>query len=345
MTQLLHAEDERAAGELLYELGCTDGLPVVVPTPERVAEMCAAVAFPPDAVLGVVPPRQGVASVVSVAASAVMAGCRPEHFGVVCAAVKAVCDPAFTLGVVQVTTHNAAVLLIVNGPVRVSEPALESSTGALGPGNRGNATIGRALRLVLVNAGGGVAGVADMSTLGQPAKFTCCLAEAEEGAPFEPLATSRGVRASQSAVTALAVEGPRQVMFVPVGDAPGADADRLLALLAATVASPGALGGMGYRGSSAIVLSPLHAQLLADAGHDRSSICREVYDRACIPPEQIAWYHGFVRGASDGVHHGDVRALSSPEHLLVAVAGGPGTYTAVFCGLADGIGAAVTVEV
>ena len=341
MNARLHADDEAAAQERLYHLGCTDGLPVVVPTVERVERMLAAApALGRDDVLGIVHPRQGIATVASVAVSAVMAGCADAHFRIVCEAVRAVCDPSFTLDVVQATTHNAALLSIVNGPARFCPPALASSTGALGPGHRANATIGRALRLVLLNAGGAQPGAGDMSTLGQPAKFTCCLAEAEEESPFRSLSSARGVEAGRSCVTMLAVEGPRQVMFVPIGDAPAADAGRLIELIARTITSPGSLGGMGYRGSAAVVLCPLHARVLAAAGHDRPSIGAAVHAMAALPAADVTRLHGWIRSAES---HGErVHALTSADHLLIAVAGGPGTYSAVFCGLADGIGEART---
>jgi hypothetical protein len=280
----------------------------------------------------------GVATVKSVAANAVMAGCSAGHFPAVCAAVRAVCDPAFTLDVVQATTHNAAVLIIISGSAGLPPPAVASGTGALGPGHRANATIGRALRLVLINAGGGQPGIGDMSTLGQPAKFTCCVAEAEDDSPFPPLASVRGV-GTGPAVTVLAVEGPRQIMFVPVGDSPRSDAARLVDLLGSAVASPGTLGGMGYRGSSAVLLSPLHARLMADARYDREALAAGVHEAAVIRADDIRRRHGRLRGGPDRRVH----ALSSPDHLLVVVAGGPGTYSAVFCGLADGVGSAVTV--
>jgi hypothetical protein len=282
----------------------------------------------------------GKATVESVAVSAVMAGCLPSSFPVVCAAVGAVCHPAFTLDVVQGTTHNAAVLIIVNSP----PPLMAWGSGALGPGHRVNATVGRALRLVLINAGGGLPGVGDMSTLGQPAKFTCCVAEAEEDSPWPPLSTDRGVPSGSPAVTVVAVEGPSQVMFVPVGDHPGADAGRLISLFGRMVAAPGSLAGMGYRGSAALLISPLHARVLAEAGYGRADVASAIYSAATNPAGDIRRWHGFVRGP--GHEHTDeeaIHALTSPDHLLIAVAGGPGTYSAVFCGLAEGIGEAVTV--
>ena len=341
MTAWLEAPSDEEAQELLYGLGCTDGLPVVVPTQARVEAALAATPWLSRSdVLGVVPPRMGRATVESVAVSAVMAGCLPVHLPVVCAAVRAVCDPVFTLDVVQATTHGAAVLTIVNGAD--ASLGLASGTGALGPGYRANASIGRAVRLVLLNAGGAHPGSGDMSTLGQPAKFTCCLAEAEDLSPFGPLAVARGVAPGVASVTVLAVEGPRQVMFVPVGD--GDDAARLIEMLGRMIAGPGTLGGMGYRGSAAIVLSPLHASVLADAGMDRRTVCALVDEAAVNSAADVRRWHGYVRGVPRDSED-PVPAMTSSDHLLLAVAGGPGTYSAVLCGCGKGIGEAVTVTV
>jgi hypothetical protein len=327
---LLEAQDEAAAQEQLHALGCTDGLPVIVPTEARVAAMLTGTTEAPKTVLGIVEPRKGVATIESVAVSAVMAGCRPDHFAVLCAMVRAVCDPAFTLAVVQGTTNNTAPLTIVSGG-----PAdIASGTGALGAGHRANASLGRALRLVLFNAGGGQPGAADMSTLGQPAKFTYVLAEASSA--LGPLSTT-------PAVTVVAAEGPGQIMFVPVGDSVDADAQRLLELMARTLFLPGSLAGMGYGGSGIVVLCPLHADVLVAGGFDRVAIQREMYQRCAAPASEIKRLHGFVRGAPDIADHETVHGLSSPEHCTVVVAGGPGTYSAVMPGMADGIGRAVTV--
>src|SRR5688572_6649675 len=329
---------------MLHDLGCTDGLPVIVPTPERVDEMLAgAPSLAPDEVIGVVPPRMGRTTVADVAVSAVMAGCLPVHFPVVVAEVRAVCDPAFALGVVQGTTHNAAVLTIVNGPARLWPPALATATGALGPGHRPNATIGRALRLVLINAGGALPGAADMSTLGQPAKFTCCVGEAEEDSPWPPYSLSRDIAPGRSALTAIAVEGPSQIMFVPIGDSAEADANRLVELVARTISVPRALASMGYSGSAAVALCPLHANVLAAASIDRASFCTAVFEQAVHRAGKIRRLHGFIRGEAAPLDDADlVPSLASPDHLVAIVAGGAGTYSAVFCGLSDGVGNAVT---
>ena len=332
---MLEAEDEAEALDLLHRERCTDGLPVVVPTEERVEQMLARVDVDPATVLGVVPPRLGLATVETVAVNAVMAGCPPAHFDLACAAVKAVCDPDFGLAVVQGTTHNAAPLLIVNGPARRREPAVAAEAGALGPGHRANLGIGRTVRLVLSNAGGGRPGEGDMATLGQPAKIAACIAEAEESSSLAPLVGA-------SAVTALAAEGPHLVMFVPVGDEPGRDGRRLLDLVARTICAPGSIAGLGYTGSAAIVLSPLHADVLASAGLDREAIQAELHERAVFDGPSVESLHGWIRGSHDDLEA--PRALASPDHALVAVAGGVGTYSAVFPGLAAGVSERVTVR-
>ena len=145
-----------------------------------------------DLVLGEMGPNLGVCTVEKLAIAAVMAGCTPDHVPVVVAAARAVMDPVFDLTEVQATTHAISPLVIVNGPARQACGGVHGGFGALGPGHRANASIGRALRLAMINIGGGRSGTADMALLGHPGKFTFCLAEDEEESPFPPLHTSRG---------------------------------------------------------------------------------------------------------------------------------------------------------
>lgn len=183
MDQLLEAVDEETALEMLHDLQCTDGLPVVIPTPDRVSRCVLASGQDGDMVLGELGPAMGIATVEKVAACAVMAGCKPDYMPLVIAAVKAVADPKFDLSELQATTHCTAPLIIVNGPARNDCGPVAASYGALGPGHRANASIGRALRLCLINIGGGRPGVSDMALHGHPGKFTYCLAELEEESP------------------------------------------------------------------------------------------------------------------------------------------------------------------
>ena len=184
--------------------GWTDGLPVAPPTLPRVEAMCATTARAPAEVLGEVEPLRGEATVEKIAANAVMAGCRPEHFPVVLAAVEAVLDPAFNMRGVQTTDENVAPLLIVSGPL-AARLGVNAGFGALGPGWRANAAIGRAVRLVMLNLGGGWPGAVSLAGLGQPGRYTLCLAEREDS-PWPPLHVELGYRPEQSTVTVLRAE-------------------------------------------------------------------------------------------------------------------------------------------
>lgn len=325
MTRLLRAPDEEAALEELHALGCTDGLPVVVPTVRRVERMVLAGGLDADLALGAMGPASGEATVENVAIAAVMAGCLPDHFPVVLAAVRAVADPAFDLTEVQATTHDLGPVVVVNGPAR-SACGLASGFGALGPGHRANASIGRALRLAMVNVGGGRPGVSDMALLGHPGKFSSCLAEAEEESPFPPLHTSLGYDASQSAVTVVGVEAPHSVISVGDADDPTSP-DRLLRSLAAALASPANNNANFSAGTVVVALNPDHARVLADAGYDRAGVQAALAERAVNRRGALRAlnpaYAG--RGADDDL----VPALASPANAVVLVAGGSGIYSAV----------------
>ncbi len=167
----------------------TDGLPIVPPTVDKVSRMIEACGRAPEESLGVVPPRFAEATVENAAINAVMAGCAPAHFPVVMAGVEAACDPAFGLYSIQATTHPCAVLMVVTGPV-VEALGLNCTHGVYGPGNRANASIGRALRLILINVGGGIPGRGDQSTQGSPGKYSYCIAETSPKRPGSPSASS-----------------------------------------------------------------------------------------------------------------------------------------------------------
>jgi len=319
------AKDEDAALELLFARGWTDGLPVVVPTPARVEAMLAfAGGLDPDVVLGAVGPNDGEATVEKVAVNAVMAGCTPEVFTTVLACVEAVTDPVFNLAAVQSTTHAVGPVVVVNGPVRAAA-GIASGTGALGSGFRANATIGRALRLVLSNVGGGRPGVGDMALLGQPGKFTCCLAEAEEESPFEPLSVSRGLTPEVSAVTVLGGEGPHSVMCLP--DEGGGGADRLLLVLASALANPASNPAHMRKGMNLVVLNPDHADLLAREGLGRADVQQRLFELAGNGRGELRRYGGSL--VPEGADDDWLPVVREPADLLVAVAGGRGLYSAV----------------
>jgi len=324
---ILNAVDETEALEVLHREGCTDGLPVIVPTPERVQRMVLASGLDGDLVLGEVGPQLGQASVEKVAINAVMAGCLPDHFPVVVAAVRAACDPVFDLTEVQSTTHGVAPLLLVNGPARDACGPIARAWGALGPGHRANASIGRALRLVLINIGGGRPGVSDMALLGHAGKFTSCLAEDEEASPFPPLHVALGFRPEQSVVTVAGVEAPHSVIGL-LGESGPAAAARLVGLLGAAVANVGANNAHGPGGASVVVvLNPDHAEVLADAGYDRAAIQQGIASHACNRRDRLRALSALV---PDGDGADLLPAVAGPECVLVLVAGGAGLYSVVF---------------
>jgi len=203
-------DDVVEAIETCYELGWTDGLPVVPPTVERVEAFIDYGRRPPDEVLGTLPERRRAITVAKVAANAVMAGCKPEYFPVLLAATEAMLEPAFNLIGPSSSQGSAAVLTIVNGPL-ARELQINSRNNLFGPGHRANATIGRAIRLILMNACASIPGLFDRSILGESAKYSYCIAENETETHWLPLHVERGFDRAQSTVTVLACWSPRQL--------------------------------------------------------------------------------------------------------------------------------------
>jgi len=332
MSALLDAVDEAAALEQLHELGCTDGLPVVVPTPDRVGRFILASGLDADIELGEMGPGGGVATIEKVAANTVMAGCRPDDMPIVVAVIRALLQPEFDLGEMQATTHSTAPLTIINGPA-ARHAGIAGSFGALGPGHRANATIGRAVRLCMMNVGGARPGVSDMALLGHPGKFSFCLAEDEVNSPWAPLHTTFGHDADDSAVTVLGAEGPHSVLFTNDADDPDSP-QRLLRCLAAVIANTGSNNANFGGGAVAVALNPEHAAVLADAGLERSSVQAELHRLAANPRGRLrALNPGFVRPGDDDDL---ICAVRSPDDIVVFVAGGSGLYSAVFPSWAAG---------
>src|SRR5690606_24806227 len=196
--------------EACFDRGWTDGLPVVPPTPERVLRMLQGTTRKPDEILGLMPPDLAPCSVEKVAVNAVMAGCKPEYLPVVLAAVEAALIDEFGTHGVLCTTMFAGPVVIVNGPV-AQRVGLNSGVNALGQGHRANASIGRALQLVIRNVAGGRPGELDRATLGTPGKYSFCFAEAEHDA-WEPLSVERGFAPGTSTVTLFAGEGVQGIV-------------------------------------------------------------------------------------------------------------------------------------
>ncbi len=328
-TSMLEAADESAALEQLHELGCTDGLPVVIPTDERVRRLVLAAGLDGDLVLGTMGPGHGNATVAKVAVAAVMAGCTPDHMPIVIAAVKAVMDPVFDLTEMQATTHCTAPLIIVNGPARMDCGPVASGFGALGPGHRANASIGRALRLCMINIGGARPGSSDMALLGHPGKFTYCLAEDEEHSPFPPLHVALGFAPDDSVVTVIGAEAPHSVIYSGNADDPD-DAEKLLAMLSIGLANMATNNAVLTGGSAVVVLNPEHAAILAQANLSRDAVAKRLWELTHIDRAQLQAYGGaFASWTEDAEGASTYRAFPSPEHILILMAGGSGLYSMV----------------
>ncbi len=316
---LLEIDDARLDDEFEAR-GWSDGLPVVAPTPARVAAMLAACPRDRNYELGTMPPRQGVATIEILAVNAVMAGCRPAYFPVVVAAVEALLDPAFNLFAVQATTHPCSPCVIVNGPI-AETLGINARYGAFGPGTRANATIGRAVRLILMNVGGAVPGVLDRSTQGQPAKYAYCVAENERESPWPPLHVERGFPSDASTVTVTAADGPHNL-----NDHVSGDADGILATVTQALADMGSNNAYLY-GQPTIAFGPEHAAILAADGWTKDAIRDHVFEHARIPREQ--WLRGGMAGMFVDEFPADERVpiVRVPADLLIVVVGGFGRHS------------------
>ena len=335
---LAELEDE---AEALFDRGWTDGLPVVAPTEARVLRMLGGTSRGADEVVAVVPPDLVECTVEKVAVNAVMAGCRPEYLPVVLAAVEAACTERFNIHGLLATTYFSGPVVIVNGPI-ARAIGMNSGVNALGQGNRANATIGRALQLVIRNVGGGRPGGVDRATLGNPGKYTFCFAEDEEGSPWEPLSVERGLDPGVSAVTLFAGEGPRGV--VDQASRTPESLARSFAGTLRTVANP----KLPLAFDAFVVVSPEHARVFREGGWSKARLREELLTLLTIDGSEL------VRGAG-GCDEGIPEALGGaswpkfrPDGLWFVHAGGTaGMFSAIIGGWINGEtgSQAVTMEV
>lgn len=326
--ELLVVEEEEAVEEAFYTERWTDGLPIVAPTEERVAAMLAAGDLDPAIMLGSMPPRWRPTYVHHIAVNAVMAGCRPEFFPVVVAGVRAALDSRLNLYGVQGTTNPAGVMLVVNGPAR-RELDINSGHNLFGQGRRANATIGRALRLCLINIGGGLPELGDMSTLGNPNKYGSCIAENEENSPWEPFHVERGFDAGQTVVTAAAVTAPQNIAIL------SQDPQAILDGIAHALMSSGS-NLMLFTAQPLVVIGPVHATHLARNGYDKASIKRYLWEQGTVELTGLhTTDHKACREWKARCHYVEdgkeyLRPAVTPEDIGVVVAGGlSGPHSAV----------------
>jgi len=317
------ADDLDAVQRLFRERGWSDGLPVIPPTAARVERMLSDRA--PEAIVAVVAPAFGVATLEAIAINAVAAGCEPAYLPVLIAAVKAVAEPQFNLQAIQATTNSVAVWTLVNGPLaRTLE--INAGMNCLGQGTWANATIGRALHLVLQNVGGARPGAMDRATHGQPGKLSFCCAENEAESPWEPLHVQRGFDRAQSTVTVIGAEGTMNM------NTHTKDAGELLRAFAETMQHPPS-NEYTHGGEPWLILSPEHAQILHKAGLSKADVQRELWERSRMPASRMT-DRDLLR-----VHDSRTDELGKigpdtllpiaqrPQDICLIVAGGPGTHS------------------
>jgi len=323
--------------EFFLEKEWSDGFPVVTPTEERIARMLTGTARDHDDVIGSIPPAMEVATVRSVAVHSLMAGCRPEYLPVVIAATELMLRDEFNVNGVQGTMHGVAPMMIVNGPY-AADIGIHGGNGCMGPGFRANATIGRAIRLILMNLGAGIPGVSSMTIFGMPSRFTYCLTENMEDHPWESLSVSKGYSGDENVITMAMVESPR-FCFDDVSDEP----IRLMNGIADTMVAMGSWN-MHTRSDMVVAMGPQHAAICANSGMSRA----DVHSRLC----EMAGRK--VRDLKNGGNWRRERALAfpievdpdnddffipaikNPEDLQLIVAGGWGPCTAVCHGWSGG---------
>ena len=334
--------DDEDDAEACFERGWTDGLPVVPPTPGRVLRMLDGTTRAADEVVGVVAPAGVDCTVEQVAINAVLAGCRPEYMPVVLATVEAACTREFNLHGVLCTTYFAAPVIVVNGPV-TRALGMNSGINVLGQGNRANASIGRALQLIVRNIGRGLPGEIDRATFGHPGKFTSCFPENEQDSPWEPLSVERGVPLGRSAVTLFAGEAPRAA--VDEHSRTPESLARSLAMALRSVGHPRKLRNL----DALVAVSPQHMGVFRGAGWSKQRLRDELVDLLTVDFETVRpGVDGCEQGEPDLPEHGPVRKFDPEQLLLVHAGGGAGPTSAVFGGWLRGDrggSAAVTVEV
>lgn len=284
------ADELESFYRLFMEHGWGDGLPLVPPTPERVQALLEGYDLPADMPIAVLPPLEGVATMKKIAVNAVMAGCEAEHLPILVAAVEAASDPDLDLRGIATTTNPDALLVIVSGPV-VKQLGLNAGQGSFGRGNRANATISRALHLIIQNVGGSVAGKTDMSTLGQPGDFVMFLAENAAANPWDSFHVDKGFLSDRNVVTVAGVEGYSGIMGI------GYSRKQFLGLIAASLRGH----DRPWRPYFICVLAQDTAAMLAREGWDRKSMRDFIRKEARIPYSEWLRQYGGVRLARSGV--------------------------------------------
>lgn len=323
--------------EFFLDKQWSDGLPVVTPTEARVQWMLSGTRRDPDELIGNIPPAMEPATVRTVAIHAVMAGCKPEYLPVVLGGITLMLREEFNLNGVQGTMHGVAPLMIVNGPY-AQQIGLHGGNGCFGPGFRANATIGRAIRLMLTNLGGGIPGVGSATVFSTPLRYTACLTENTERSPWETIAGSRGYAPSDNVITCAMVESPR-LCFDDVSQEP----QRLLNGIADSMVAMGSWN-MHAQSDMVVAMGPQHASICTNAGLSRADVHAKLCELAGRRVRDLRnggnWRRERALGFPIKVDPDDddffIPAIKDPKDLQLIVAGGWGPCTAVCHGWSGG---------
>jgi len=320
--------------EYFFRLPWSDGLPVVTPTEERIAWMLGGTRRPPEESLGPVPPAGYEATVRQVAAHAVMAGARPEYLPAILGALEAILVERFNLNGLQGTMGPGGPMVVFNGPY-ARNIGVHAGSGCMGPGFRANATIGRTLRLIMLNLGGAIPGISDMSCFGHPDKFTFCLRENEEMSPWPPLSADMGFGAGEDVVTVFAAEGPHQAF-----DDASAEPEGLLTTIASVMSTMGSSNAY-MRQNMVIAMGPDHAEVMRRGGYARRDVKRRLFELARLTVGQMRrggrFHHSGGVDWPNWVDRSDdasqVPIIHDPDDILLLVAGGrPGPHSMIVPG-------------
>ncbi|MDO8532101.1 MAG: hypothetical protein Q7T26_08035 [Dehalococcoidia bacterium] len=316
-------DELEAINDFLLLRKMTDGLPVVPPTERRVRAFIEYARRRASEVIAVIPPANHPATAEKLAVNAVMAGCKPEYMPIVLAAVEAMTEPQFNLNAIQSTSAPAGPMLIINGPIR-HEISLNCSSGLLGPGWRANASIGRAIRLILMNLGGAVPGTVDLATQGWPGKYSLCAGELEEENPWEPLHVERGFRRDESTVTVLGVQGTNAIVEA------SPDAEDVIKTIEHALVDTGCNNFHTGLGEPALLLCPTHAQLLKRLFPTKNHLKKYLWEKVRAPVEWFSRRYKERPGFLERVVDGTVPMIPQWEDYMVLIGGGPGGFFSTF---------------
>ena len=310
MEAVSEAADVYEAIEMYHVKGWTDGLPVIPPTPELLGRFLEASGLDADDVVFHLAERKRTVRAGKVALNAIMAGCLPSYMPVILAALEAMADPAYNIHSSATSTGGAAPFMVVNGPIR-HEIGLNMQGNIYGPGNRAGATIGRALRLIIINCLGSKPGLLDRSTQGNPGKYSFTFAEWEENSPWEALNVELGYEAETSTVTLLAAEGPHNIQN---------HYGKGLGIAETAAATMAGLGSMS-EGQSFFVFAPEHAHLLAEEFPTKKELQEYFFENATLPLSQLL-RTGKLDKPIAADDYGNVRHALKPDDIYIVVAGG-----------------------